>query len=148
MSSPPLTAQTDEQLAAGLRLAVMRLARRLRQQAEHGITPSMLSALSSIERLGPLTFGQLAEAERVQPPTITKIVARLEEQGLVTRTVDPDDHRVARLRLSRRGSSLVAQARSRKDAYLTAKLAGLPDADRDALVSAVAAIEKILAADE
>jgi hypothetical protein len=70
------------QLAAELRLAVTRLARVLRQRADAGVTPSMLSALTSIERLGPVTLGKLAAAEQVQPPSMTAIVARLEESGM------------------------------------------------------------------
>jgi DNA-binding MarR family transcriptional regulator len=138
------TTRTQRELAARLRLGVMRLARRLRQQAEHGVTPSMLSALSSIERLGPLTLGRLAEVERVQPPTLTKIVARLESEGLVTRETDAGDHRVARVRLSRRGRDLVQRARLRKDEYLAAKLARLSPDELGALESAIGAIEHML----
>lgn len=137
-----------EQLAPRLRLAVMRLARRLRQQAEHDITPSMLSALSSVERLGPLTLGELAEAERVKPPTITKVVGRLEDEGLVLRETDAADHRVARVRLSRKGASLIARARGRKDAFLAARLDRLSDDDVTALEAALGAIEQILAAED
>src|SRR5918992_1400310 len=116
------TAQIDVRLAPRRRLAVMRLARRLRQQAEHDVTPSGLSALSTIERLGPLTLGRLAELERVRPPTVTKIVGRLEDEGLVVRTIDERDHRVTSIKLSRRGKGLVQNARRRKDALLADKL--------------------------
>src|SRR2546423_13827260 len=91
---------TDAELAARLRLAVTRLARRLRQETQNAdgdVPPSGLSALSSIERLGPLTLGELSAVERVQPPTMTKVVAGLESLGLVSRTVDPADRRVARV---------------------------------------------------
>src|SRR2546428_11217084 len=87
-----------EQLAADLRVAIGRTARRLRQQADEGVTASSLSALWSVERLGPVTLGELAAAERVRPPTITRIVARLEQDGFVTRKIDPSDPRVARIR--------------------------------------------------
>src|SRR5437773_9773202 len=82
-------------LAAALRLAVMRLARRLRQQADAGISPSMLSALATIERHGPMTLSELAAHERVQPPTITTVLGRLESAGLAGRDTDLDDRRVA-----------------------------------------------------
>jgi DNA-binding MarR family transcriptional regulator len=144
MVMPTTTARPDVQLAPRLRLAVMRLARRLRQQAEHDVTPSMLSALSSIERLGPLTLGRLAEVERVRPPTISKIVGRLESEGLVVREIDRDDHRVARLRLSKRGADLVQKARSRKDAFLARELGRLSATEVDALEAAVSAIEHLL----
>src|SRR5512132_4190330 len=81
-------------LAARLRLAVTRLARRLRQEAEAGITPSMLSALSSAERQGPVTMRDLCGAEQVQPPTMTRIVAALVAAGLVVREADSEDGRV------------------------------------------------------
>src|SRR5947207_14933426 len=85
----------DAELAARLRLLIARLARRLRQQAQGEISPSQVSALASIERLGPLTLGELSGIERVQPPSMTRIVAALEAGGLVSRTVDPADRRVA-----------------------------------------------------
>src|SRR5438876_8937799 len=90
-------------LASALRLAVMRLACRLRRQAETDVSPSMLSALSTIERNGPITLSALAAAERVQPPTITSVVGRLEAAGLVARETDPADRRVSRLSLSAEG---------------------------------------------
>jgi len=82
-------------LAARLRLAVTRLARRLRQEAEAGVTPSMLSALSSAERKGSLTMRDLCHAEQVQPPTMTRIVAALVEAGLAKslRSLEPEELR-------------------------------------------------------
>jgi DNA-binding MarR family transcriptional regulator len=126
----------------------MRLARRLRQQAEHDVTPSMLSALSTIERLGPLTLGRLAELERVRPPTITKIVARLEDDALVVRTVDTADQRVSRVSLSRQGKALVRSARSRKDAFLADRLRALSSEERAVLERAVGVIEGLLEEDD
>ena len=134
----------DAELAARLRLSVMRLARRLRQQAEPDVTASQLSALSSLERCGPLTLGELSAAERVKPPTMTRIVSSLDELGLVTRTVDPADRRVARVEISADGRHLIEQSRHRKDAYLAARLACLGPADRDAVAGAVAALEHLL----
>src|SRR5437588_10405256 len=75
-------------LAGALRLVVMRLARRLRQQADAGISLSMLSALATIERHGPMTLSELAGHERVQPPTITTVLGRLEAAGLAARDTD------------------------------------------------------------
>jgi DNA-binding MarR family transcriptional regulator len=126
----------------------MRLARRLRQQAEPGLSPSMLSALASIERLGPLTLGELAEAERVQPPTITRVVARLEETELVTRTPDPTDRRVARISLAPEGVRLIQRARTRKDAYLAARMRGLSDEEVATLSDALAILERMLEEDQ
>ena len=96
---------TDLDLPTRLRLAVMRLARTLRQQSvTDDITPSMLSALSVVERRGPLSIGELAITERVSPPSMTRVVSHLEERRLVTREVDFTDRRVARLRVRVRPS--------------------------------------------
>ena len=88
------------ELAADLRLVVGRLARSLRQADDGGLTPSQLSALSSIDALGSVRLGDLAAAERVTSPTLTKIVANLEAAGLVQRSADPDDRRAARVSLT------------------------------------------------
>src|SRR5216683_4488235 len=87
------------QLAARLRIAVARLSRKLRQQSAeaHGdITASQLAALGSIEHRGPISLGELASIEQVQPPSMTRIVGRLEELGFASRQVDPGDRRIAR----------------------------------------------------
>src|SRR5438105_9546206 len=128
-TTPPPTSPSDDPallpLAASLRLAVARLARRLRQQAEAGISPSMFSALSTIERHGPMTLSELAAHERVQPPTITAVAGRLESAGLIERETDPKDRRVSRISLSRQGAKLLEGARSRKTAYLAKRLSRL-----------------------
>lgn len=142
------TVATEAELASRLRLAVMRLGRRLRRQAEGDLTPSQASALSSVERLGPLTLGELSAAEGVRPPTLTKIVAALEEQGLVARHTDPTDRRVSRVEATSAGSELLARSRSRLDAYLASHVAALGDDDREALARAVAVIEGLLERDE
>src|SRR5437899_3335947 len=120
-------------LAASLRLAVMRLARRLRQQSEADVTPSMLSALSTIERHGPMTLSELAAHERVQPPTVTTILGRLESTGLVAKDTDLDDRRVTWVSLTAEGRRFVEAERSKKTAYLARRLARLGAADREAL---------------
>ena len=146
--SVPVTVATEAELASRLRLAVMRLGRRLRGQAEGDLTPSQASALSSVERLGPLTLGELSAAEGVRPPTLTKIVAALEEKGLVARHTDPADRRVSRVEATAAGSQLLTRSRSRLDAYLARRLASLESDDREALVRAVAVIEGLLERDE
>src|SRR5204863_10052986 len=92
---PPLADPTET--AGRLRLSATRLARRLRQEADAGLTPSMLSALAVIDCEGPLTLGALADHERVAPPSVTKLVDRLEAEGLVVRSRDADDRRVTRV---------------------------------------------------
>src|SRR5215210_5791127 len=109
-------AVTEAELASRLRLAVTRLARRLRTQLPGELSPSQLATLASVGRLGPLTLGELSTVERVKPPTMTKIVACLEEQGLVSRTVDPADRRVARVDATAEGRRFLEQSRRQKDA--------------------------------
>src|SRR5689334_15787435 len=103
---------TDTDLATQLRLAVMRLSRRLRQEsAADGITPSMHSALATVERLGPapIPIGDVAAAEQVSPPAMTRIVTLLEQQRLLLRQVDPTDRRVTRLSLTPAGTRTLSQ---------------------------------------
>ncbi|HLW16852.1 MAG TPA: MarR family transcriptional regulator [Actinomycetota bacterium] len=137
------TVQTDTQLASRLRLAVMRLARVLRQKAQDQITPSQLSALVSVERDGPVTHGELAALESVQPPTMTRIVAALEEQGLVEREADPADRRVSRLDITAAGRKLLEKNRSRKTAYLASRMRGLGADELEVLERAVALLERM-----
>jgi DNA-binding MarR family transcriptional regulator len=138
------TAQPDTAALAGrLRLGVTRLARRLRQEAEPGITPSMLAALSSVERHGPLTMGDLCAVEQVQPPSMTRIVAALTDAGLVTRAVDEADRRVVRVEVSPSGRRLLERARRRKEAYLTRALRDLDAADLALLDRAAAVLERL-----
>jgi len=136
--------QGEERLAAELRLAVMRLARRLRQQAPGDVTPSMLSALTVVDRLGPITLGDLAGFERVRPPTMTRIVARLEEDGLVEREPDESDGRVTRIRLSSAGRKLISKNRTRKDAYLADRLRQLSPRERSRLQGGIEVIQRLL----
>ncbi|MEX2458309.1 MAG: MarR family transcriptional regulator [Actinomycetota bacterium] len=134
-----------QDLAQGVRLSVTRLARRLRKEADTGISPSMLSALSTIDRApAPLTIGELAAAEGVRPPSATAVVGRLLEAGLVTRDADPEDGRVYRLGLTRDGARLLERSRSRKTAYLAKKLGGLSEEEREALAEAVPLLDRLL----
>src|SRR5437763_1677689 len=137
------TVQTDTQLASRLRLAVMRLARVLRQKAQDPIMPSQLSALVSVERDGPVTLGELAALESVQPPTMTRIVAALEEQGLVVREADAADRRISRLHITTGARKLLEKNRSRKTAYLASRMRGLSADERDVLERAAALLERM-----
>ncbi len=127
-----------------LRLVVTRLARRLRQQSDAAISPTQAAALATIERRGPLTLGELAETERVQPPTITAAVDRLETQGLVARRRDPDDRRVARVEVTRAGRKLLEQTRARTSAYLERRIDDLSARDRATLERAADILERVL----
>ena len=130
-------------LAARLRLAVTRLARRLRQEAEAGVTPSMLSALSSAERKGSLTMRDLCHAEQVQPPTMTRIVAALVEAGLVVREQDPADGRVAWVTVTTKGRRLLERSRRRKEAYLAKSLRSLEPEELRTLEAAAEILERL-----
>jgi DNA-binding MarR family transcriptional regulator len=134
------------ELASHLRLAVARLSRRIRQQAAitgEELTSSSQAALASIERLGPITLGELAAVEQVQPPSMTRIVARLEEWGYVTRVVDTADRRVARAVITDAGRELLAHSRTRKDEYLAQRIAELTDAERALLARALPLLERL-----
>lgn len=136
----------EAELAARLRLSVTRLARRLRQQAaaESEVSPSQLSTLASVDRLGPITLGDLAAVERVQPPTMTRIVAALDDAGLVSREVDQHDRRIARVQTTVAGRKFLERSRSRKEAYLAARIRTLDADDRAILARAAVILEKIL----
>ncbi len=131
-------------LAADLRLVVGRMARRLRQRSDAGVTASLLSALWTIERAEPVTLGDLATAESVQPPTVTRLVARLEEMDLVRREADAADRRVARVSLTREGHRLLDRTRSLRTAYLTKRLAKATEEDRTTLRRALLILEGLL----
>ncbi len=137
-------AGAEAELAARLRMAVTRISRRLRQQAETGATPSQLSALSSVERLGPLTLGDLALQERVQPPSMTRVVANLEDSGLVVRQVDDKDRRVVRVQLTAEGRKVLQRSRTRKNAYLARRMRAIGGEDRAVLAEAVAVLERLI----
>src|SRR5215210_5639862 len=123
-----LTTTPVTDVASHLRLVVARTARRLRQEAGQDLSPSLTSALASIDRHGPLTPSELAAHERVQRPTATRLLARLAELGLVERSADPADRRSALISVSAAGRALLRRTRTRKNHYLAQRLAALePD---------------------
>lgn len=133
----------DEELVGRLRFAIARLARLLRQQDTTALTPTVSAMLATIARTGPLTLGELAAAEQVAPPTVTKIVRRLEEDGLIERVRDADDRRVCRVVLSAEGRRQLERNRTRRNAWLTERLAELPVDDRERVAEAVAVLERL-----
>jgi DNA-binding MarR family transcriptional regulator len=135
---------TQLDLASRLRLAITRTARRLRQEADGGLSPSMTSALATVERRGPLTPSRLAELERIQRPTATRVVTRLEEAGLVERAVDPLDGRSRVLRVTSDGRALLRRVRSRKTAFLARRLASLSDEELETLERSAEILERML----
>jgi DNA-binding MarR family transcriptional regulator len=131
------------EMAARLRLSATRLGRRLRQEAGAGLTSSQLSALAAVDHHGPLTLGALAEHEGVAPPSITKVVARLEGDGLVVRHPDHVDRRVCRVAISERGAALLAESRRRKTAWLTSRIAALDGDGRRRLAAALEVLDEL-----
>jgi len=128
-------------LANRLRPAVFRLARRLRQQDDTGLAPALVSALGVVERDGPITLGDLAKQEQLTPPSITKVVVVLEEQGLVDRSKDETDRRISRVRITAKGRRHLDASRSRRTAWLAMQVEQLTDDERATLSAALDVIE-------
>jgi DNA-binding MarR family transcriptional regulator len=104
----------------------------------------MLSALSTVERLGPVTLSELAQLERVQPPSITKVVAHLEEEGFVKRSGDLKDRRIARIALTTKGKRFIEQNRSRKNAYLARAMSTLEPDEMKVLSKALDVLDRLM----
>jgi DNA-binding MarR family transcriptional regulator len=135
---------TAEQLAISLREAIMRLNRRLRQARAVGdLTFSQLSALTSLQLAGALTPRELADVERVQPPTMTKIVGKLEERGLVARTPHPTDRRQVILAATEEGRAVYAQFEKARNEWLALQLAELTEDERDTLERAAQILRQV-----
>jgi DNA-binding MarR family transcriptional regulator len=142
-SVPALTRAECAELAARLRVAVWRAARRMRRESAAGLSPTLHAALFTIGTHGPITAGQLAEHEQVRKPTMTRTIAALLERELITRTPDPLDGRVTWLQVTPRGSQLLAQARRRTDEFLSKRLTRLTPRERDVLEEATAILERL-----
>ena len=131
-------------LAGALGDAISRLNRRLRQARPVGeLTQNQISVLTSLELAGALTPRERADAERVQPPTMTKVLAKLEERGLVQRTPHPTDGRQVLLSPTAEGRAVMAEQRRVKDEWLTRTLAGLPVQERETLRQAAEILGRI-----
>jgi DNA-binding MarR family transcriptional regulator len=143
MARKPLS-DVDPELVTRTRLAVLRIARRLRQQVSPGITPSQQSALAAIDSKGPLTLGELAAYENVQPPSITRIVGNLEAAALVERTTDASDRRVSLVQITPAGHGELENIRNQRDAWLAERLATLDTGEVEKLRASLAVLDKIL----
>ena len=141
--------RTDAGLATALRISVSRLARRLRaQRTTSGMTEAVLSetqlaALSALEKHQSMTPGELAEHEKVQPPSMTRVIAVLEERSLVLRSPHSTDRRQVILTVTEEGRTVVQRVRRRKDAWLARQLTGLTAEERATLRAAVPILEKL-----
>lgn len=134
----------NEGSAVVLRLAITRTARRMRQEAGSDLSPTALAALATIERHAPLTPTRLADIEGVKRPTATRVINHLIESGMVERLKDPNDGRSCHLVLTEAGSGHLAEARSRKSAYLARLFDSLPDEDVATLERAAIILEDAL----
>jgi DNA-binding MarR family transcriptional regulator len=134
----------EGELAARLRLAVLRLSRQLRQQLVGGVTQSQVSVLSSVERLGSPTLGELAASEKVQPPSMTRQVDTLVAAGLLAREVNTDDRRIVRVRLTAGGERTLQRNRSVRTAFVAARLKRLPAAERARMEELVGLLERLV----
>jgi DNA-binding MarR family transcriptional regulator len=141
-SATPLIETTSE-TAARLRLILVRLARALRRQQSAGLAPSQMSALATVEEFGPLRISALANHESVGAPVATRVVASLEELGLLKRTDDPGDKRACLVELTADGESTLATVWSERTIGLSSRLDRLTASERALVEAALPALEKI-----
>jgi DNA-binding MarR family transcriptional regulator len=135
---------SDAELAGRLRVAVGLLVRWLRQRDPGHLSPAQLSALVTVESAGPMRAGDLAARENVSAPTITRLIAAMDEAGLVTRTPDPSDARGLLVSLAPGGAAALVELRRERNNILSRKLAALPPEQRAALAVALPALEALL----
>ena len=135
---------TTNETAARLRRSITRLNRRLRNSALGGITPAQASMLSSIENLQNPSLGDLALAEQIQPPSVTRLVRSMEEAGLITCVTDASDRRCTRVRTTALGRKQMATIRRRKTEFLESKLLALGESDRRKAEELAAFLELLL----
>jgi DNA-binding MarR family transcriptional regulator len=140
--------RSDAGLATALRISVTRLARRLRAERmapgrEPELSGTQLAALAALERRTAMTPGELAEHERVQPPSMTRVIAALEDRGLVARAPHPTDRRQIVLTITGQGRDLVHRSRTVREAWLARRLEELSPEERAALLAAAPVLEKL-----
>jgi DNA-binding MarR family transcriptional regulator len=135
---------TEPSLASRLRLAVVRLNRRLRaQRTNSSVTLTQVSALSALRKCGPLTPGELAAKEGVQPPSMTRVISALEDYGFVSRRPHPTDGRQAIVELTDQGAAYLRAEVSAREAWLDSRLAELDEHDRELLAHAAEIIDRM-----
>ena len=146
---PEAALQTDTALATAMRISISRLARRLRVErlglggTETVLSDIQLAALAALERHDSMTPGELAEHEKVQPPSMTRVIAVLEERGLVRREPHATDRRQVILTVTAEGRALVTRVRRRKEAWLAQRVQELTPDERQILRAAAPILEKI-----
>src|SRR2546429_8613346 len=141
--------RSDPGVASSLRFLVSRLARGLRVEraaaslGEPDLSETQLAALATLERHGAMTPGELAEHEKVQPPSMTRVIAALVDWQLVSRAPHPTDRRQVILTVTPGGRDLVQKVRRRREAWLARRLAELTPEERATLRAAAPILEKI-----
>ncbi|GGS72771.1 MULTISPECIES: MarR family winged helix-turn-helix transcriptional regulator [Planobispora] len=141
---PVANLRSDAGLASALRVSLARLTRRLRRQGTgHSLTPTQVATLVAVEQHSGITPGELAEHEKVQPPSMTRVIAALEERGLVSRTPHPTDRRQVTVSVTAEGSALLKEERRRREAWLTQRLKELTPEERAVLRQAAPILEKL-----
>jgi DNA-binding MarR family transcriptional regulator len=138
-------ARTNAGLASALRVSVMRLSRRLRNErdASDDLSANQLAVLGTLWRSGPLTIGELATEEKVQPPSMTRTVTSLLERSLVKREVSEKDRRVVVISITSEGTSVIEESRRRKEVWLAQRLVELTPAQRQILRDAAPILEML-----
>jgi DNA-binding MarR family transcriptional regulator len=140
------TRTTIAELAAHLRPSLLRLTRIIRnQRVDMSVTLTQLSAMGTLHKNGPMSAGELANCERVQPPSMTKVLSMLEERGLVRRAAHPGDRRQAIMSITDAGIALLDSERRSRDAWLSQRLAQLTPDERAALRNVVPVLDKLAA---
>jgi DNA-binding MarR family transcriptional regulator len=147
MTTPQET-KSGPGLASALRISVTRLARRLRAERQsEGLEPDLsdtqLAALAALERHSAMTPGELADHEKVQPPSMTRVITVLEERGLVMRAPHASDRRQVVLTVTDYGREVVQQSRKLREAWLAKRLRELTPQERSALRAAAPVLEKL-----
>jgi DNA-binding MarR family transcriptional regulator len=144
-TQPTKSPRTDGGLASSLRISVMRLARRMRTErdATDDLSLNQLAVLGTLDRHGPLSAGELAGIERVQPPSLTRTVNCLVERGLVVREPHSTDGRQVVVRLAQSGRTFLMHERRRRDAWMATQLRGLTVAERDLLRRAAPILDRL-----
>ncbi|NRQ35107.1 MarR family transcriptional regulator [Nonomuraea sp. NN258] len=141
---PKMELRSDAGLASALRVSLARLTRRLRRQAAaHSLTPTQFATLAAVERHSGITPGELAELEKVQPPSMTRVIAALEERGLIARSPHPTDRRQVTVTVTEAAQKLLKEERRRKEAWLTQRLKELTPEERSILRQAAPILEKL-----
>lgn len=136
--------EPSAEIAAELRSPLLRVSRLMRnQRADLSISLTLLSALGAVLTNGPLSAGELAAIERVQPPSMTKVIATLEERGLVERKAHPHDKRQAIIAITPAGEEMLARDRQLRDEWLTGRLASLTDEERALLRAVTPVLNKL-----